>query len=145
MKNTGSGAPPHECCIEDLLFEFQKKIFRSIRDEIKNLSCSIPQGELIKHLSEVESMSLSEVATFLNITKPSASVMIDGMETRKLIQRDTPQNDRRSTIITLTAQSKTLVRTIAQKKKKAIAVLMKKMSKKEQSELSHLLTKLISE
>ena len=129
--------------IEDLLFAFQKKIFKAIRDEVKSLNCSIPQGELIKHLSEHESMSLSDIARHLGITKPSASVMIDGMENRGLVRRETPKEDRRSTLITLTPKSQALVKKIAAKKKNVIGVLMKKMNKKEQSELSTLLTKLL--
>ena len=131
--------------IEDLLYAFQKKVRNAIRDEIKSLNCSIPQGELIKHLSENEQLSLSDIAIFLNISKPSASVMIDGMEERGLVRRTIPKEDRRSTIITLTPKSIALVKTIASKKKKVIAVLMKKMSEKEQSDLSNLLTKLIAE
>jgi len=131
--------------IEDLLFSFQKKILGAIRTEVKNLNCSLPQMELMRYLHDNERISLSDAARLLGISKPSASVMIDGMEHRGLIRRTVPDSDRRSVILALTAKSKKLVRTIAEKKRKVIRVLLEKMNAKDQASLSHLLAKLIEE
>ena len=129
--------------IEDLFFDFQKKLYDAIRSEVKGIACSLPQIDLLRHLDEHGEISLTEVAKHLQITKPSASVMIDGMESRKLVMRTIPDYDRRSVIISLTPSSRKLIRTIAEKKKKVIKTLLTKMTIKEQSELSHLLTKLV--
>lgn len=141
MKHTHT----HHTGIEDLLFAFQKRIVDSIRGEIKNLNCSLPQMELLRQLDERGSMSLSEVASQLKITKPSASVMIDGLEKRKLVDRAISKEDRRGIHITLTPASKTLIRKISEKKKKSISILLEKLTPKEKNELSALLTTLINE
>jgi len=138
-------AKKHGGGIENLFFALQKKLFDSIKDEIKGLNCSIPQIELLRHLEEHHELSLSEIARFLKITKPSASVMIDGMENRGLVKRTIPETDRRSVVITLTSKSTALIRAIAGKKKKVISVLIAKMSRKEQADLFTLLEKLINE
>jgi DNA-binding MarR family transcriptional regulator len=129
--------------IEDLFFSFQKKMFDAIRLEMKDLSCSVPQIDLLRYLEEHGEASLTEVAEYLQITKPSASVMIDGMEMRKLVLRTIPDYDRRSVILTLTPSSKKFISTITEKKKKVIGSLLQKIDKKEQAELSHLLSKLV--
>ena len=135
-KNTKGG-------IENLFFTFQKMIFDAIKKEMKDLNCSIPQIELLRCLKECGEISLTDTAKLLGVTKPSASVMVDGMETRGLVRRTTTENDRRGVSITLTPKSRTLIKTIEEKKKKVIAVLLKKMNSREQAELTTLLAKLI--
>ena len=129
--------------IEDLFLAFQKMIFEAIKNEMRDLNCSIPQIELLRYLKEHGKISLTDTAKLLNITKPSASVMIDGLETRGLVHRTIPQNDRRSVNITLTSKSTAVIRKIEEKKKKVIGVLLKKMNASEKEELSALLAKLI--
>jgi DNA-binding MarR family transcriptional regulator len=140
MRIKDSSAKP---AIEDLFFALQKKIYDSIKKEVKDMNCSIPQIELMKHLKEHHSISLTETAQLLSVSKPSASVMIDGMEARGMVRRTIPESDRRSVVITLTPKSVATIRTIEEKKKKVIAVLLKKMSPKERSDLAVLLEKLI--
>ena len=142
MKPTEKGKKPGG--IEDLFFSFQKKMFDATRLEMKGLSCSVPQIDLLRYLEEHGEASLTEVAKYLQIAKPSASVMIDGMESRKLVKRTIPDYDRRSVVLTLTPSSKKFISTITEKKKKVIGDLLEKMNKKERDELSQLLTKLVA-
>ena len=131
--------------IVELLFEFQRKIYGAIKTDIKGLNCSVPQMDILRFLSEHESLTLTELASHVGVSKPSASVMIDTMERHGLIARTVPENDRRSIAIRLTPKSRKLVEAIAEKKKQLIEKLLEKLETPERKRLEALLTALLSE
>ena len=131
--------------IVELLFEFQKKVYGAIKSDIKGLNCSMPQMDILRSLSEYESLTLTELAAQVGVSKPSASVMIDTMERHGLVARAVTANDRRSIAIRLTPKSKKLVRAIAEKKKQLIEKLLEKLKGTERSNLESLLSALLSE
>ena len=136
---------PTEGGIEELLFEFQKRIYGAIKSDVRSINCSLPQMDILKALSEHETLSLTDLATMLQVSKPSASVMIDTMERHGLLARSIPKNDRRSIAIRLTAKSKKMVETVSKKKKALIQNLLTKLSVKQKKELHVLLETLLNE
>ncbi len=138
-------AQPTEGGIEELLFEFQKRIYGAIKSDVRSINCSLPQMDILKALTEHESLSLTDLAAILQVSKPSASVMIDTMERHGLLARSVQKNDRRSISIRLTPKSKKMVETIAKKKKALIQKLLTKLSGTQKQELSVLLETLLNE
>ena len=131
--------------IEELLFDFQRKIYGAIKTDVKSLNCSLPQMDILRFLSEKDSLTLTDLARQLGVSKPSASVMVDTMERHGLIARSVPETDRRSISIRLTPKSKKLFETITKKKKELIRNLLTKISKPERENLESLLSALLSE
>ena len=131
--------------IVELLFEFQKKVYGAIKSDIKGLNWSMPQMDILRSLSEYESLTLTELAAQVGVSKPSASVMIDTMERHGLVARAVTENDRRSIAIRLTPKSKKLVRAIAEKKTQLIEKLLEKLKGGDRANLESLLSALLSE
>ena len=129
---------------EDLLFEFQRRIYAAIKTDVRSINCSLPQMDVLRALAEHESLSLTDLAGMLGVSKPSASVMVDTLEKHGLVERTVPKNDRRSISITLTKKSKKMVETIAKKKKTLIANLLTNLTPPEQKKLTQLLETLLT-
>ena len=138
---------PHEAAsggIEELLLDFQKKIYGAIKTDIKSLNCSLPQMDILRYLSESEALTLTDLARQLGVSKPSASVMVDTMERHGLVARTVQENDRRSISIRLTPKSRKLFETITKKKKELIKRLLTNISAQQRETLESLLSALLS-
>lgn len=109
-------------------------------DEAKRLSMT--QIETLKFINERKSPLMKDVADYLFIAPPSLTPLIDGLETKGLVKRDSSENDRRAILIFLTDKGKDILKKTMKKKIKRMGDVFKKLTKGEQKSLIRILEKL---
>ena len=103
---------PEECAHE--MLEVVPLVMRTIRTEMRGARApglSVPQFRTLVHLNRHGTASLSDVATFLGQTLPSASVLVDGLVSRDLVARETDPKDRRRIILRVTESGRAAYQT----------------------------------
>ena len=102
--------------------EITRKLRKSIRqferelDRYNNQHCcsqiSLKQCHMLLAIEDEKSSSIGRISEILNIDKSSASRMIDTLVKSGLVQRVIPDENRRTTVITLTEQGQNLCHSI---------------------------------
>lgn len=93
-----------------IVLEVVPMIMRNIRREMRkgrDNDLSVPQFRSLAFLSSNEGASLSDVAEHIGLSLPSASKLIDGLVTRKLVYRKSSEDDRRRVMLSLTPEGRT--------------------------------------
>ncbi|MBI3557055.1 MAG: MarR family transcriptional regulator [Deltaproteobacteria bacterium] len=94
-----------------LLLEVIPRMMRIIRTEMRQLGkqkLTVPQFRVLLQLSQ-QPMSNQELASWMGVSAPTMSKMIDNMVKRNLITRKTEAADRRQILVTNTKKGRTLV------------------------------------
>lgn len=89
--------PSPQACAAELL-DVVPLIMRTIRAEVrrrKGPEFSVPQFRALAFVGRNEGVKLRDLAEFLGLTPPSASKLIDGLVSQRLIVREIPSADRR--------------------------------------------------
>lgn len=98
-------------CAHEVL-EVVPLIMRTIRAEMRSQrtpDLSIPQFRALAFLNRQPGSSLSHVAEHVGLTLPSASTLMNGLVTRRLVARQTSPDDRRRVTLSLTAGGKAIL------------------------------------
>jgi DNA-binding MarR family transcriptional regulator len=96
--------PSAEECAREML-DVVPMLMRIIRTEMRGARApgvSVPQFRTLVFLSRHPSASLSDVAAFIGLSLPAASVLVDGLVDRELVFRETNDEDRRRIALGLT-------------------------------------------
>ncbi len=102
-EQSNQSASADECAA--LLVDVIPLVMRSVRKEMRRavpVEVSVPQFRSLAFLSRHPGASLSHLAEHLGLTPPSTSKLIDGLVERGLVTRETPSEDRRKVMLTLT-------------------------------------------
>jgi DNA-binding MarR family transcriptional regulator len=86
---------------------------RPVREAIAGSDLTAPQVSVLKTLVEHESLSLKDLSARLGLAHSTVSSIVDRLERRGLVRRQTSAADRRFTCIHPTAVVKTWVKTAA--------------------------------
>lgn len=92
--------------------------------------------------SEDEKLLPSEIADKLNVTRPTASKLIKGMNSKGLITIQPSSTDKRTSFIEITSEGKNLLQTFLPYNYQAVDSLFDGFSAEERNQLSYLLEKL---
>lgn len=87
-------------------------VIRAIRGMMRSrhlAELSVPQFRTLVLLGRNPCVSLSVVADYIGSSLPAASRMIDGLVTRKFVQRDQAGGDRRCVSLQLTAHGRAVI------------------------------------
>jgi DNA-binding MarR family transcriptional regulator len=90
-----------------LLMEVVPLVMGTIRREMRRhraADLSVPQFRALNFVRRNPGTSLSQVAEHLDLTLPSVSKMIDGLQERKLLTREIDATNRRKMILNLTEE-----------------------------------------
>jgi DNA-binding MarR family transcriptional regulator len=127
---------PDECAHE--LLEVVPPVMRVIRTEMRRQSTpdlSVPQFRVLSYLNRSAGGSLSEVADHIGLTRPAMSVLIDGLVNRKLVTRETDQDDRRRLMLTLTRAGQSLYNAAREHTQAALAARLQALDPAERQAL----------
>ncbi len=97
-------ASPPECAGQ--ILEIVPMVMLAIRTEMRShraSDLSVPQFRVLVYLHRYEGASLSDIAEYMGLTRPSMSKMIDGLVTRQLVSRRLDPGDRRRVSLAPTA------------------------------------------
>jgi len=97
-------ATPEACATE--MLDVVPLIMRTIRADVrrrKGPDFSVPQFRALAFVGRNKGVKLRDLAEFLGLTPPSASKLIDGLVSKRLIVREIPLTDRRRISLALSA------------------------------------------
>src|SRR5512135_129538 len=80
-------------------------VMRTIRAQLRShrrTDISVPQFRAMGYIDRNEGASLSDLASYIGLTLPSMSKLIDGLVARKLVTRAADSMDRRRICLSLT-------------------------------------------
>lgn len=93
----------------NLLFQIHNRLFNP-SEMVKGVSIPPSHVKVIFYLSQKKSMSVSDVAKCLDISKPNMTPIIDKLISNGLVNRYTDPNDRRKINIELTEKAHNLLK-----------------------------------
>jgi DNA-binding MarR family transcriptional regulator len=91
-------------------------------------------------LSQSSEVKVSVISKLLNVTAPSITQLLKGLETKGLIERDPDPTDRRSAHITLTTRGEQVVRQAIDHFTASIHGLIEYLGEEQSEQLADLLT-----
>jgi DNA-binding MarR family transcriptional regulator len=103
---------------------------------------TVQQLKLLKLIANTKSYSLSDVASFLGISKAAASKSVDRLVRRDLIRRDEAEGDRRAIALSLTDQGVALLQAYEKVSVHTLEHVFGRYSPRQLRDLSKLLDEL---
>lgn len=120
---------------------------RIIFDKIKRANLYEPrlhiQGETLFYIAENKNCQMKDIASFLKITPPSATSMINNLEKKGYIKRIRGEKDRRSIYLTLTEKGNKLIKNKRAKIENHMADILSPLNSKDQEALINIYNKLV--
>ena len=104
---------------------------------------SQPQFWALEFLSRKGSCLMSEIATFLNVSRPAATGLIDRLITQKLVSREAGQKDRRHIRVEITARGKKIVSNIWEQKRRSMEKVFSKISPQDRRQHLEILERVV--
>ncbi len=93
------------------IFPQIQRFFHSVSIEVsKTGEFTIAQYRVLSLLEHFEKMTVNDLKKHLNVAQSSASGLVDRLEQLGLIKRNTGQNDKRVTELTLTPKAKKILK-----------------------------------
>ncbi len=90
-------------------FRLARAINKQVRMSEKMLNLSLAQGRALFFLTENPGAQINEVATFFQVTIPTATVLVDKLVQSKLAVRREDKNDRRLVRVYLTSNGRSFL------------------------------------
>lgn len=87
--------------------QLQERIFERLLSE-NDVQISGGQGRILFVLWKADNLTISEISRQTSLAKNTVSVVVDGMVSKGILERNTNPHNRRETIISLTAYAKSL-------------------------------------
>jgi len=104
---------------------------------------SIPEWKLLGQLYEKGEMRLAELADLLEVRPPLVTKLVDGLEARGLLRRIPDPEDSRARLISATAEGRGIIPKAEKDVKRAMAVLLKDVSREDLLKYLRVLAKII--
>jgi len=130
--------------LNDVLMSFKKMITDSFLRESRNLGFSPSHFEIIMYVHEKGPVTMKSIASWLNITPPSVSSLVDKLVSKKLLVRINKDNDRRTIHVKLGDEAHKLFLKLHKKKMILFGKMLNKLDTKEKEDLVRILNKCIS-
>jgi DNA-binding MarR family transcriptional regulator len=127
--------------VETLIFLYTESR-RLTKDEARRHDLTGPQLTVIKLLSGIGDLSLTELSENMQTRNSTVTGIIDRMEAAGLVKRVRSETDRRVVMIRLTAHGRTLARNVPIEPMQAFRRALETLSGNEQKALLKILSKL---
>ncbi len=104
--------PDFADCAHEVL-EVVPIVTRVIRTQMRghrSPALTVPQFRTLIFVESHPGTSLSQVAEYVGITRPSMSVLVDGLVQRRFITRESSKGDRRRVTLNVTGRGKQVIR-----------------------------------
>ena len=138
MKNT------KEKSLDDVLMSFKRAITDSFLKDAKSFGFSPSHFEILIYVSEKGPVTMKSIASWLNITPPSASSLVDKLVLKRLVSRSPSEKDRRTVYVKLGEDAHKFFAKLHKKKITLFKKMLDKLNKEEKESLVHILNKCIS-
>ena len=139
MKNTKTTQK-----LDDALIAFRHTMTTLLLNEAKGSGLSLSHFEILMYLAHRGEVTMKDISTWLNITPPSASVLIDVLVKKNLVTRVQSDKDRRTIHIIINKEAHKLMNKIHTKKMSIFKKILSKLSNEDKEDLIRILNKCIS-
>jgi DNA-binding MarR family transcriptional regulator len=106
-------------------------------------STSLLKAETMRFIEERGVPSMSELARFLRVSKPTATVLIENLAKEGFVKRLPDSADRRRILISLSQKGRRFLNSLAHKRTRAFENLFSGLSARDQKELVRILSIII--
>ncbi len=130
--------------LEDVLINFRQTMTTSLLKEALGSGLTLPHFEVIVHIAHSGEVTMKDISSWLHITPPSASVLIDTLVKKNLVSRVQSDKDRRTVHIVLNKESHKLIQSIHQKKMSMFKKMLSKINDEDKESLVRILNKCVS-
>ena len=104
---------------------------------------TIPQLWVLQSLRGEGKSKMSDLAAFLNISKPAATGLVDRLITQGLVTRLRDEKDRRNVWVELSAKGKKIIDGIWKKKQKAMVEVFGKISADDRAQQIRIMEEIV--
>ncbi len=104
---------------------------------------SLPQFWALEYLSRKGPLLMSEMASFLHVSRPAATGLIDRLIAQKLVSRGTLEDDRRSVRVAITPKGKKIVSNIWEQKRRSMEKVYSKLSAQDRRRHLEILERIV--
>ena len=127
--------------IDDILIAFRQNMTNLLFNEAKGSGLSLSHFEILMYIMHRGEVTMKDIATWLHITPPSASNLIETLVNKKLVTRIQSSKDRRTVHIILNREAHKLISSIHKKKITVFKKMLSKLNKEDQMNLIRILNK----
>ena len=133
-----------ESKLEDLLFAFRRKMVEMLKKEGVKHELTFSQVEIVRFIAEHESVTMKMIADHLKITPPSVTALIDELERKDFIERDSKTEDRRVVSVRFTPKAKKVFEKLSKRKATVLHGMLAKLTPADRKSLERIISILIT-
>ncbi len=139
-----SPSPPVLPTLDKALMAFRQTMTESILEEAGKSGCTLSHFEVLNFIGERENPTMKDIATYLHITPPSTSSLIDTLVSKKLVVRNQTPGDRRKVRVSLAPEARKIFSSMSQRKASVFTKMLSKLNSEDKERLVAILMKCIS-
>ncbi|MCI9136254.1 MAG: MarR family transcriptional regulator [Lachnospiraceae bacterium] len=122
--------------------QLQDRIFERLLSE-KGLAINGAQERILSVLWQKDNLTISEISRETSLAKNTVSIVVNGMVTKKILQRNCNPDNRRQTIISLTDYAKSIQKECEAVSQQMSEIFYKEFTKEEQLLFENYLTRIL--
>ncbi|MEW6643909.1 MAG: homoprotocatechuate degradation operon regulator HpaR [Pseudomonadota bacterium] len=127
------------------LLRSREAVMRQFRPSLRDHGLTEQQWRILRALTSIEQMEVSELARATYLLEPSLSRILRDLEARQLIQRRSPESDLRRGIVSLTPAGSALIDAVAPISEAIYAEITRRYGAKKLEALHEMLRELETE
>ena len=136
MKNTNQN-------LDDVLMAFRHAMTTLMLKETKESGFSLQHFEVLRYVAEKGSVTMKDISSWLQITPPSVSALIDILVEKNLLSRVPSKEDRRNINITFGKEFHNLFKKMHKKKDTIFKKMLSRLDSKDKEDLVRIINKCI--
>lgn len=121
------------------LLRAREAVMRQFRPSLRNHGLTEQQWRILRALSAVEAIEVTELARMAFLLGPSLSRILRDLEGRELVERRTDQADQRRAVVSISAKGLKLIEAVAPTSEAIYAEITRRFGARRLSELQEML------
>src|SRR5215471_755849 len=124
------------------LLRAREAVMRQFRPSLRNHGLTEQQWRILRALTAVEAIEVTELARIAFLLGPSLSRILRDLEARQLIERKTAEADQRRAVVSISPKGLKLIEAVAPTSEAIYAAITKRFGARRLAELQEMLTAL---
>ena len=126
------------------LLRAREAVMRQVRPSLRNHGLTEQQWRILRALTAVEAIEVTELARMAFLLGPSLSRILRDLEARQLVERKTAEVDQRRAMVSISAKGLKLIEAVAPTSEAIYAEITRRFGARRLSELQEMLAVLES-
>ncbi|MGE0286530.1 MAG: homoprotocatechuate degradation operon regulator HpaR [Bradyrhizobium sp.] len=124
------------------LLRAREAVMRQFRPSLRNQGLTEQQWRILRALTAVEAIEVTELARMAFLLGPSLSRILRDLEARKLVERKAAEADQRRAVVSISAEGLKLIAAVAPTSEAIYAEITRRFGARQLSELQEMLSAL---